>query len=365
MLKLSNIYKHRETSKIGEAGDMSQLAQPSLNDFETVFKPFLEVGRRSLGLVNGAYSTEFDEESFAQNDWDLRLIEQAEQLDVSATSIPIEGAVDRQVVAIDTSSIVVAVGRDGIILGIRGGIAIRNMLGLEIQRVGPFIVYLTPENITSILGSIFGDLPPLDLSSYQLDGSIQKTLASLLEKRLQEYVVKQFKDSIILVDGSLSAGPQDNPIWLVSRILEEARPRGNDILAFSKTSILQFWSSIFTDDRLGAKPPYIIDMTWLIERLEMRVRVLGRTFLARLSSGLSAYRVDVATCRRVEEVFGSLLKSDSLIYGYPELLILAHDYCTFTKNDVIAIQAMLRKLGAELFREDSIRDMLFNPIDRR
>jgi hypothetical protein len=344
---------------------MSQLAQPSLNDFETIFKPFLEIGRRSLGLVNGAYSTEFDEESFAQNEWDLRLLEQAEQLEVSAVSISVEGAAERQVVAIDTSSIVIAVGRDGVILGVRGSITVRNALGLEVQRVGPFIVYLTPENITSILGSIFGDLPPLDLSGYQLDGSIQKMLASLLEKRLQEHVVKQFKDSIILVDGSLSAGPQDNPLWLVSRILEEAKPRGNDILAFSKTSILQFWSSIFTEDRLGARPPYLIDMTWLIERLEMRVRVLGKTFLAKLGSGLSAYRVDAATCKRVEEVFGSLLKSDPLIYGYPELLILAHDYCTFTKSDVIAIQAMLRRLGAEFFREDSIRDMLFNPIDRR
>lgn len=365
MLKLSNIYKHRKTSKIGETGGMSQLAQPTLNDFETIFKSFLEIGRRSLGLVNGAYSTEFDEENIAQNEWNLGLIEQAEKAEVLAISIPLDGAPKRQVVAIDTSSVVVAVGKDGIILGVRGGIAIRSVLGLEIQRIGPFITYLTPENISSILGSIFGDLPPLDLSNYQLDSSIQKILASLLEKRLQEHIVKQFRESILLLDGSLSAGPQDNPLWLVSRILEEAKPRGNDILAFSKTSILQFWGSIFTEDRLGIKPPYIIDMTWLIERLEMRVCALGRTFLARLGSGLNVYRVDVATCRKLEEVFGSLLKSDPLIYGYPELLILAHDYCTFTKSDVIAMQAMLRRLGAELFREDPVRDLLFKPIDRR
>ncbi|MEM4021616.1 MAG: hypothetical protein QXI18_04525 [Nitrososphaerota archaeon] len=365
MLKLSNIYKHRKRSKIGETGGMSQLAQPTFNDLETIFKSFLEMGRRSLGLVNGAYSTAFDEEDLAQNEWDLGLIEQAEQMEVSAISIPLEGALKRQVVAIDTSSVVVAVGRGGIILGVRGSIAIRSALGLEIQCIGPFITYLTPENISSILGSILGDPPPLDLSNYQLDGHIQKILASLLEKRLQEHVVKRFRDSIILLDGSLSAGPQDNPLWLVSRILEEAGPRGNDILAFSKTSILQFWGSIFTEDRLDVKPPYIIDMTWFIKKLELSVRVLGRTFLARLSSGLNVYRVDAATCRRVEEVFGSLLKSDPLIYGYPELLILAHDYCTFTKSDVIAMQAMLRGLGAELFREGSIRDMLFNPIDRR
>ncbi len=342
---------------------MRQLTQPKLNGFEKLFKSFLETGRRSLSLAGGAQSTDFHEEDLAQNDWPLWLLEEAQRVDVSTVQIPLEDAAERQVVAIDTSSIIVAAGRGGLAIGARGSIVTRNELGLEIQRIGPFIAYLTHDNLPEVLGSILGEFTPLEFSDYQLDGSVQKILAGLLEKRIQEYVVERFRDNILLLDGSLSAGPLDNPLWLVSRILEKAKPGGNDVLAFSKTSILQFWSAVFTEDRVGVKPPYLVDMTWLIKKIEMKVKVLGKTFLAKLSSGLNAFRVDASTNRKIEEVFGSLLKSDPLIYGYPELLILAHDYCTFTKSDVIAIQSLLKRFGAEFFKASSIRDILFNPLD--
>ncbi|RLG03324.1 MAG: hypothetical protein DRN54_03070 [Thaumarchaeota archaeon] len=360
---MSNIYKHRKPHKIGESGGMRQVAQPEIEGFESIFKSFLQTGRRSLSLAQGAHSGDFQAEDLAQNDWPLQLVEQVKDRAVSAIRIPLEGAVERQVVAIDTSSIIVAAGRSGVAVGVRGSVAVRNELGLEVQRIGPFIAYLTHENLPEILGSILGEFTPLEFSDYRLDGSIQKILAGLLEKRIQEYVVRRFRDSIILLDGSLSAGPLDNPLWLVSRILDEAKPGGNDVLAFSKTSILQFWASVFTEDRLGVEPPYLVDMTWLIEEIEMKVKVLGRTYLARLGSGLNIFRVDASTSRRIEEVFGSLLRSDPLIYGYPEILILAHDYCTFTRSDVIAIQSILRRFGAEFFKASSIRDILFNPLD--
>lgn len=342
---------------------MRQVAQPKIEGFDSLFKSFLETGRRSLSFAQGAHSGDIQAEDLAQNDWTLQLAEQVRDQEVSAIRIPPEEAVVRQVVAIDTSSIIVAAGRNGVAVGVRGSIAVRNELGLEVQRIGPFIAYLTHENLPEILGSILGEFTPLEFSDYRLDGSIQKILAGLLEKKIQEYVVKRFRDSILLLDGSLSAGPLDNPLWLVSRILDEARPRGNDVLAFSKTSILQFWAPLFTEEKLGIKPPYLIDMTWLIESIEMRVKVLGRTYLARLGSGINVFRVDASTCRRVEEVFGSLLRSDPLIYGYPELLILAHVYCTFTRSDVIAVQSILRKFGVEYFKASSIRDILFNPLD--
>ena len=342
---------------------MQQLAQPRIEGFKTLFKSFLEAGRRSLKLASGSLLADAQEEDLAQNEWPLQLIEKVREMEVSTIRIPVEDAVERQVVAIDTSSIIVAAGRNGVAVGVRGSIVVRNYLGIEVQRIGPFIAYLTPDNIAEILGSILGDLTPLEFCDYQLDSSIQKVLAGLLEKRLQEYVVERFRDSILLIDGSLSAGPLDNPLWLVSRILEKARPRGNDVLAFSKTSILQFWGTIFTDERLGARPPYLIDMTWLIESIEMRVKVLGKTYLAKLSPGLNTFRMDASTGRRIDEVLGSLLKSDPLIYGYPELLILAHDYCTFTKSDVIAIQSLFKRLGTEFFKFSSIRDILFNPLD--
>ncbi len=344
---------------------MQQLEQPRLDGFSRLFKSFLEAGRRSLSAVKGVFLTRFHEEDFVQNEWPLELIERARSEDVSVVEISIEEAEARQVVAIDTSSIIVATDRKGVVTAVRGSLVTRTPLGLTVEKIGPFIAYITQENMPEVLASILDGASPLDYCAvdYQLDGSIQKVLAGLLEKRLQEYVAEKYRNSILLFDGSLSAGPLDNPLWLVSRILEKALPRGNDVLAFSKTSILQFWGEVFTEEKLGISPPYAIDMTWLIKSIEMRVKVLGKTFLAKLSPGAGVFRVDVSTTKKVQQVFGDFLRSDSLIYGYPELLILAHDYCTFTKVDVMAIQSLLKRYGSEFFEIFSIRDMLFNPLD--
>ena len=345
---------------------MQQLEQPREETLNRLFKSFLMAGRRSLASVRGAFLASEGDESLVQDEWPQRLIERVKEAEVRALEIPLDGAPLRQAVAIDTSSIIVAAGHSGVVVALRGALAIRNLYGVKVEQVGPFIAYLTHDNLAEVLASILGESTLLGYCTvdYQLDGSIQKVLAGLLEKKLQEYVAEKYKDSILLFDGSLSAGPLDNPLWLVSKILEKALPRGNDILAFSKTSILQFWSGILTEEKLGVEPPYVVDMTWAIRSIEMRVKVLGDTYLAKLSSGVNAFRVDVSTRRKVEEVLASLLRSDPLIYGYPELLILAHDYCTFTKMDVIAVQSILRRRGVEFFEASSIRDILFNPLDR-
>lgn len=346
---------------------MQQLKRPEEENLNRLFKPFLAVGQRSLAGVKGVFLSPEADEPIVQDEWLSALIERIHKVGVRTTEIRLDGAPVRQLVAIDTSSLSVAAGPAGVIVALRGALAIRNFYGVRLEQVGPFIAYLTHDNLVEALASILGESTLLNycMADYQLEGSIQKILAGLLEKKLQEYVAEKYEDSILLFDGSLSAGPLDNPLWLVSRILEKALPRGNDVLAFSKTSILQFWSNIFTDEKLGVVPPYIVDMTWAIRSIEMRVKVLGDTYLAKLSGGVNAFRVDVSTRRRAEDVLASLLKSDSLIYGYPELLILAHDYCTFTKMDVIAIQSILRKHGVEFFEASSIRDILFNPLDRR
>lgn len=346
---------------------MQQLERPKEESFNRLFKSFLAVGQRSLEGIRGVLLSPEGDESLVQDEWPPGLIERISEVGVKATRIRLDGAPARQVVAIDTSSLIIAAGPAGVVVALRGALAIRNFYGVRLEQVGPFIAYLTHDNLVEILASILGESMLLDYcaADYQLDGSIQKILAGLLEKRLQEYVAEKYRDSILLFDGSLSAGPLDNPLWLVSRILEKALPRGNDVLAFSKTSILQFWSNIFTDEKLGVEPPYIVDMTWAIQSIEMRVKVLGDTYLVKLSDGVNAFRVDASTSGRVEDVLASLLKSDPLIYGYPELLIIAHDYCTFTKADVIAIQSILKRCGVEFFDASSIRDMLFNPLDRR
>jgi len=363
MLNLSNIYKHIKPNKIWRSWGMAA-QHPQLSWVESAFKAFLEAGSKSLLEAEGRRLYLGCDDNLDQDEWPQELLEILEENGVKAISVDLE-AEPRQVVAIDTSSIRLSLSSKGIVIALRGSMVTRSSYGLYIEVFGPFIAYITEENILELLSSMLGGVSSLDYCSkdYQLYNSVQKVLASFLEKRLQEHAAERFRDSILLFDGSLSAGPLDNPIWLVSRILEKARPRGNDVLAFSKTSILRIWGELLTSLKLDARPPYIVDLTWAIERIEMRVKVLGRTYLAKLYDGLGGFRVDASTRRGAEEVFGSLLKSDALIHGYPETLILAHDYCSFTKIDVIAMQSLLKRLGVEFSRSTSIRDLLFNPLD--
>ena len=343
---------------------MTQYQQPQLSGLESLFKAFLERSGRSLSSIEGVRLGVETSEVFVQDDWPLQLVERLLREGVEPIEISVEDAVSRRVVAIDTSSIRVAVGSKGVVIAVRGALVVRDWPRIWAEIVGPFMVYVDCDGVGELLSSMLGGEIRLDYwGDYQLYSSIQKVLAGILEKRLQEYAVKRFTDTILLFDGSLSAGPLDNPTWLVSRIIDGARPRGNDILAFSKTSVLRVWGELLTSLKLDVEPPYLVEMTWAIRELEMRVKVLGETYLARLSAGGEGFRVDAATRRDVGEVLGSLLKSDSLIYGYPETLILAHDLCTFNKMDLIAMQSILRRRGVKLFKPTSIRWLLFRPID--
>ena len=342
---------------------MAAQRQHQVEGPQSYFKAFLESGLRSLEEVKGLRLYAGGVEDVVQDEYLGEVLEHLVDVEVEPICLEPRGP-RRRVVAIDTSSVRVAAGSRGVVVAVRGAVVSRGELGVEVEVVGPLVFYVSYENMGELLASVLDGSAPLDSwSDYQLYGSIQRVLAGLVEKRLQEYAVERHRDSILLFDGSLSAGPLDNPLWLVNRILEKAGPGGNDILAFSKTSVLRVWGELLTSLRLEAEPPYLLDVNWAVRRVEMRVRVLGDVYLARLCRGCGGFRVDASARKPIREVFGSLLISDALLYGYPETLVLAHDYCTFTKLDVVAIQAMLRRRSAEILHPTSMRDLLFNPID--
>ena len=340
---------------------MTQHQSPQIKDFEDYFKGFLEAGEESLSELSGLdlYSGISSVSGFIEGE----IIDFGGLVDVQLETVQIEPETrSRRVVAIDTSSVRVAESGRGVVAAVRGAVVWREGERVEIEVVGPFLFYIDYGEMSRVLSMVLGERVS-GVSGYRLYSSIERVLASLVEKRIQEYVIDRFRDSIILFDGSLTAGPLDNPLHLVRRILEKADPRGNDVLAFSKTSVLRVMGEPLL--LLGSKyePPYILDVTKAVKKIEFGVRVLGDVYLARLCKGCGGYRVDAKTKKRIGEVFGSLLKSDPLIYGYPETLILAHDYCTFNKIDLIAIQSLLRKLDANIHYSTSIRDLLFNPLD--
>jgi len=68
--------------------------------------------------------------------------------------------------------------------------------------------------------------------------------------------------------------------------------------------------------------------------------------------------------RKVEAV-EKLLGNDIILQSYPETLRLAHILCTFTANEVIAMQHFIaRKYGLKIINRPDMHRLLFGPFGK-
>lgn len=269
----------------------------------------------------------------------------------------------RKIVAVDASSIRLAESSKGVVISVKGAIVARDVdNSLSIEVLGPFMFYVNKTNIKTIIKEYFG---PLQYSSrYDFYINAQKALTELLEKKMQKYVVEKTRDSIILFDGCLAVSNLSHYKNSLEKILEVSSENRNAVIAFSKTSFLQVSEAYLQTIYMDRESPYIVDLTNVLRRYcKYQVKSIGRVCLARLSVGSLGYRVDVPIEYDIPTLFGILLKSDPLIYGYPETLILAHDHSTFTRLDIISLQTILRKMDVKLLYPEYVRSILFQPLD--
>jgi len=268
------------------------------------------------------------------------------------------------VIACDTSVIKLAEGPFGYLAALRGSVVRRKKSGsIESWIIGPLIFFV----------SLDDNLPLFAFMSELMDGqpfsenfeTIHRSINSLLEKWLQRSLASTFSDSILLFDGSLTAGPADNSLQLIRETLNEAERNGNVVLAFSKSTHLSYLGTKITSLVPELDPPCVIDVNDAVCS-SPKIHKLGRILVSHLSRTFFPYRLDVSG-KEVEDVLytiGNLLSSDALIYGYPETLLLAHNYCTFNKLDVLALQRLLKQeFNIDTFCIGDVRSSLFNPLD--
>jgi hypothetical protein len=191
-------------------------------------------------------------------------------------------------------------------------------------------------------------------------------IANLLERWLQTMLSKTISNGLILFDGSLTSGIADTPTQLMKEILTTARKRNNVILAFSKMTSLRFNGYLITDVLLRYKPPYMLEMAGL--KPKPPIVLLGDVYVARLTKGNYAFRLDidkeVPIERRIEAV-EKLLGTDLFSQSYPETLRLAHILCTFTANEVIAMQHFIaRRYGLKIISRPDMHRLLFGPFGK-
>lgn len=274
------------------------------------------------------------------------------------------------VAAVDTSTIRIGETSAGMLIAVRGANVWKQNRNYRYMRFGPFIFHLTEENKNDVYAALQRacfETPRGDShGSFPNILQMPMRMASLLERWLQAMLSRTISRGQILFDGSLTSGTGDAPTSLIREILANARKRNTVVLAFSKMTNLRANGQLITDLSFEHKPPY------LLEAIGMRPKppmiLLGDVFVAKLTKGSYAFRLDidreVAVEQKIEAV-EKLLGNDLVSQSYPETLRLAHILCTFTANEVIAMQHFVtRRCGLRLVNRPDMHRLLFGPFGR-
>ncbi|MCW4027460.1 MAG: DNA double-strand break repair nuclease NurA, partial [Candidatus Bathyarchaeota archaeon] len=241
---------------------------------------------------------------------------------------------DTPIVAIDVSSIKIGETQTGILCALRGAIVWSRKMTYRHLRLGPFPFHINEENKNEIIGFLnqndFSTTPSSSLAD------IQAKLFNLMEKWVQMLVCSSSSNSVILWDGSLTAGTINSPSVVISHLLRTARQRSNSVLAFSKVSKLRFLGRKIASLVWDYPPP------WIFEVYEgnhpSSLHCLGGVYIARFRRNGFSFRLDIdrkiPSGERIRAA-QQLLGNDLTFQSYPESLRLAHIYSTFTASEVI------------------------------
>jgi hypothetical protein len=271
------------------------------------------------------------------------------------------------IAAVDTSSIKLGETGKGIIIAVRGTTVWKRGRNYAYLRVGPFIFHITEENLQEIyktlLKAYFPEQNPQGAPGFL---QIPLRMANLLERWLQASLAKTMSNGIILFDGSLTAGIPDTPTQQLKEVLASARSMGNAVLAFTKVTTLRFNGCLLTEAFPAYRPPCLVEVANI--KPKPPLTLLGEVYVAKLARGNYAFRLDVdrelPAQKRVEAV-EKLLGNDLIVHGYPETLRLAHILCTFTANEVIAMQHFIQqRYRLKIIDRPDMHRLLFGPFGK-
>ena len=283
--------------------------------------------------------------------------------------IPLKPKLEQTIVAaVDTSSMKIGETRKGTLIAVRGASVWKQRKNYRYLRIGPFIFHITEENKREVYNALqrshfsitHNHQSPPNLSQ------MPTRIASFLEKWLQAMVSKTLSNGLILFDGSLTSGIADTPIQLMKEILDNARKRGNVVLGFSKMTSLRFNGYLITDVPIRYKPPYLLEIAGL--KAKAPIVLLGDVYVAKLTKGNCTFRLDIDKEVAIEQKIGAvekLLGNDVFSQSYPETLRLAHILCTFTANEVIAMQHFIAsKCNLKIINRPDMHRLLFGSFGK-
>ncbi len=297
--------------------------------------------------------------------------QQPPNLQLKRTPIPLKPNLQETITAaVDTSTIKIGETSKGIIIAIRGATTWKQNRNYRYTRLGPFIFHITEENKKEVYNTLEkAYFSTQYTSNHQATPNLMQMptrLASLLERWLQAMLAKTVTTGLILFDGSLTSGTFDTPVQRMKEILDTARRNNNVVLAFSKMTNLRVNGYLITDMLPEHEPPYLLETTGL--QFKPPTVLLGDVYVARLNKANYAFRLDIDKEIPIQhkiEAVEKLLGNDLYMQSYPETLRLAHILCTFTANEVLAMQHFItRKHGIQIINRPDMHRLLFGPFGR-
>jgi hypothetical protein len=254
------------------------------------------------------------------------------------------------IAACDTSTIKIGETSTGVLVAIRGANVWRQNKSYRYIRLGPFIFHLTVESKSEVYNA-------LERSCFGTsnDGNHQNTSIWQMPMRIAG-----------LLESSLTAGAGGVSTRGLKQILVRASENNNTVLAFSKMTNLRADGHIITDVPFELRPPCLLETIGL--KSKPPITLLGDVFVAKLTCEDYAFRLDISKDLSLEqkiEAVEKLLGNDVISQSYPETLRLAHILCTFTANEVLAMQHFaVRKYGLKLVNRPDMHKLLFGPFGR-
>jgi hypothetical protein len=336
---------------------------PQITTETSLPQRFLELSINSLRQVRSS--------SFPMSQQESNIEPTPTQLQLKRQPLPLSPIhQETRILGVDTSTIKIGETTMGIIVALRGATVWKENRNYHYSRLGPFIFHITEENKNSVYNNLEKAYFDVQFGvGHQTTPTLLQMptrLASLLERWLQNRLSKTATNSLILFDGSLTSGTIDTPVQRMRDILACARRNRNTVLAFSKATSLRSNGFLITDLLPKKDPPYLLETTGL--KFKPPMVLLGDVYVARLNKANIAFRLDVdheVPFQSQLEAVEKLIGNDLLQQSYPETLRLAHILCTYTANEVLAMQHFItRKHGIQIINRPDMHRLLFGPFGK-
>jgi hypothetical protein len=269
---------------------------------------------------------------------------------------------ERQIIAIDSSSVLIGETEDGSIYAGRVAIvsASKNRIRAHF-RAGPIIFYINQKSLSKELDT---KLPRKVLKAILSDISIAERFIRIkLERSAQIQVARTNSDALILVDGSLRASVLETGSLSLRELERSAEENFNQLVGFSKTSNLKFVCNAAGILQNIAKSEVYFDITDTLRVFAPSLE--NRVLVAKFSQNSQVFRLDLSRSNAEEDsqVLADLKHNDCFFRGYPETLRLAHHLSVFDSFTVSSTRSFLsKKFGLVRIPSDDLRATILGKL---